>query len=225
MRIIDISGTIYNGMWSYADYYPDFNLKSVEFEFGGEKYSVDVFEGMHAQTGTYIESPEIFSEGGKGGGLNDIVPIEKLFMIDAYVLQIPYDKLGIKDGKRYISLDDIKGAEKGPIPEGSAILVGTGYGKNWDKDDYVDRAWFFKKDALYYLIDKKPFLLGGDSPVWENAVNPEGAFKRFYGAGILLFSPCVNLEKINKYHVKLTALPLKVLKAGVCPVRAVVVED
>ena len=163
MKVIDISGSIYTGMWSYADYYPDFKLSSVDFEYGGETYSVDVFEGMHAQTGTYIESPDVFTASGKSGGVNDVVPIEKLFMIDAYVLQIPSKGLPTRDGKPYLSLDDITKAEKEPIPEGAAILVSTGYGRYWDKKDYVAKAWYFKKDALYYLIDKKPFLVGGDS--------------------------------------------------------------
>jgi arylformamidase len=225
MKVIDISGPIYTGMWSYADYYPDFKLSAVEFEFGGDKYSVDVFEGMHAQTGTYIESPGIFTGGGKKRGLNDLVPPDKLFNIDACVLKIPHESLSIKDGRPFISLGDIKKVEEEKIPEGAAILVGTGYGKNWEKPDYIQRSWFFKKDALYYLIDKKPFLIGGDSPVWENEKNPEGAFERFYKAGILLLAPCVNLEKVSSFRVKLTALPLKILKAGVCPVRAVVVEE
>ncbi|UCB44583.1 MAG: cyclase family protein [Spirochaetota bacterium] len=225
MKVIDVSGPIFTGMWSYADYYPDFKLSAVEFEFGGEKYSVDVFEGMHAQTGTYMETPVIFGEGDKKGGLNDVVPIEKLFHIDAYILQIDHDSLGIKDGKPFISLDDVKGAEKEEIPEGAAILVGTGYGKNWEKEDYVQKSCFFKKDALYHLIDKKPFLIGGDAPVWENEVNPEGAFERFYKEGILLLAPLINLEKISRFKVKLTVLPLKILGAGVCPVRAVVVEE
>jgi kynurenine formamidase len=224
MKVIDISGPIHTGMWSYADYYPDFELSAVEFEFGGEKYSVDVFKGMHAQTGTYIESPQIF-EGGRKGGLNDTVPLEKLFHIDAYVLQVPHDSLAVKDGRPFISLDDITKAEKEQIPEGAAILVGTGYGKNWDSGDYIQKAWFFSREALYHLIDKKPFLIGGDSPVWENEVNPEGAFDRFYKAGILLFAPCVNLEKVSGFRVKLTILPIKIMKAGVCPVRAVLVEE
>jgi kynurenine formamidase len=224
MKVIDISGSIYTGMWSYADYYPKFELSAVEFEFGGEKYSVDVFKGMHSQVGTYMETPHIFTQEGKPGGLNAI-PVEKLFMIDAYVIKIPHESLGIKDNRPFISLEDIKNSERGPIPEGTAVLVGTGYGKNWDKPDYISKAWFFKKEALYYLIDKKPFLLGGDSPVWENEKNPEGAFERFYSAGILLMAPCVNLESVNKFRIKLTVLPLKVLKAAVCPVRAVIVEE
>jgi arylformamidase len=224
MKVTDISGPIYNGMWSYADYYPQFELSAVEFEFGGEKYSVEVFKGMHAQVGTYIESPGIFEGEGKKGGLAAI-PVEKLFMLDTYVYQIPHEDLAVKDGRPYIQVEDLVKAEKEEIKKNSAILIGTGYGKNWDKKDYVEKSWFFSKDALYYLIDKKPFLLGGDSPVWENAVNPEGAFERFYKSGILLFSPCINLEKISKFKVKLVALPLKILEASVCPVRAIVVEE
>jgi len=224
MKVIDISGPIYNGMWSYADYYPQFELSSVEFEFGGEKYSVDVFKGMHAQVGTYVEAPGIFEGNERAEGLNAI-NIERFFMIDAYVYNIPHDSLSIKDGRPYITSDDLKKAEKGKVEEGSAVLIGTGYGTNWDKKDYIDKAWFFSKDALYYLIDKKPFILGGDSPVWENAVHPEGAFERFYKSGILLFAPCINLEKVSNFKVKLTVLPLKILKAAVCPVRAVITED
>ena len=220
MKIIDISGPVYTGMWTYADYYPQFELSAVEFEFGGEKYSVDVFKGMHAQVGTYLESPGIFEGQEIKGGLNSI-PVEKLFMVDTYVYQVDPNKLPEKDGRPYITIDLLKEAEKSKIEENSAILISTGYGQNWDKKDYVDKAWFFSKEALYYLIDKKPFLLGGDSPVWENAVNPEGAFERFYKSGILLFAPCINLEKISKFKVKLVVLPLNILKAAVCPVRAV----
>lgn len=223
MKVIDISGPIYTGMWSYADYYPKFELSSVEFEFGGEKYSVDVFKGMHAQVGTYVESPGIFEGKKTEGGLNSI-PVEKFFMINTFVYKIPHNSLSIKDNRPYITVEDLKRAEAGKVKENSAILVGTGYGINWDKKDYIDKAWFFSRDALYYLIDKKPFLLGGDSPVWENAVNPEGAFERFYKSGILLLAPCINLEKITGFEVKLAVLPLKILKASVCPVRAVVVE-
>lgn len=223
MKIIDISGSIYSGMWSYADYYPQFELSAVEFEFAGGKYAVDIFKGMHAQVGTYIESSDIFGNGEKKGGLAAI-PIEKLFMVDTYVYQIPYEKLSVKNGRPFIKVDDLKKAEKDQINKNCAILVGTGYGKNWNNKDYIEKAWFFSKDALYYLMDKKPFLIGSDSPVWENSINPEGAFEKFYKSGILLFAPCVNLEKISKFKVKLVALPLKVLEAAVCPVRAIILE-
>ncbi len=221
MSLIDISGPVYNGMWSYGGHYPQFHHTKLGIEHAGEKYSIDVFEGMHAQTGLYIESSGIAGEGGEGG-LNEKVPIEKLFMIDAYVLRIPHQSLAVKDGRPFVSVADIKGAEKQKIPEGAAILVGTGYGKNWDKPDYVEKTWFFRKEALDYLMDKKPFLIGGDSCVWENAVHPEGAFDRFYKMGILLLAPCVNLETVRSYKVSLSILPLRVAGSPICPARAVI---
>ena len=224
MKVIDISGPIYNGMWTYADYYPKFELSSVEFEFSGEKYSVDVFKGMHAQVGTYMETPSIFG-GVEGKSTVADIPLEKLFMIDVYILQVEHDRLGTKDGLPFVSVNDIKKAEKYSIPKGAAILVSSGYGKNYRKADFAQKGWFFKKEALYYLIDKKPILIGSDSPSWENPVNPEGAFDRFYKAGILLLAPLVNLEKVKSFKAKLTILPLKIEKVAVCPVRAVIVEE
>ncbi len=224
MRVNDISGPIYNGMWNYSaplnKILKDFNLSSVDFEFGGEKYSVDVFENMKAQTGTYIESPGQYLEDNRYTVCD--VPVEKLFMMDACVLQVPYDKLETKDGKRYVSLDDLRDAEKEDIPGGSAVLVGTGYGKYWERKDFFEKSWFFKKEAMDYLISKKPFLIGADSAEWENPKNPEGIFKQLFPANILILAPCVNLEHIESFKVKLTVLPLKVMKAFICPVRAVV---
>ena len=226
MRVIDISGPIYSGMWNYSEplgsLLGEFKLSSVKFEFSGEEYSVDVFNGMKAQTGTYIESPGQYLEDNKYT-VSD-VPVQKLFMIDAYVLKIPYEKLGKKDGKRFITLEDIKSAEKENIPEGSAILVGTGYGKYWNRKDFFEKSWFFKAEAMEYIISKKPFLLGADSAEWENPKNPEGIFKKFFPANILILASCINLEKVNKFKVKLSVLPLNVLNSYISPVRAVVVE-
>jgi len=223
MRVIELSGPIYNGMWSYGNHYPQFHHRQMGIEYAGEKYSIDVFEGMHAQTGLYVESPGIATGAGQGG-LNERVPIEKLFMIDAYVLQVPYQTLAVRDGRPFISLEQIRSAEKEKIPPKAAILVATGYGRNWEKPDYVEKTWFFKKDALDYLMDKEPFLVGGDSCVWENPVHPEGAFDRFYKMGILLLAPCINLELVKSFKVKLTVMPLRIRGSAICPVRAVIVE-
>jgi kynurenine formamidase len=139
MKLIDISGSIYNGMWSYSDNYPKFNLKTLKIEYLDENYFVDVFEGMHCQTGTYLESTKAFSEGIKTHTIND-VELQNLVMIDAYILQIPLQNLMKKDDKPYISLNQIKEAEKESIPNNSSILVATGYGKLWESQDYVEKC-------------------------------------------------------------------------------------
>ena len=223
MQLIDISGPIYTGMWNYSEplgeLLGNFKLSAIKFEFGGEKYSLDTFKGFKAQTGTYLESPGQYQK--EKYTVSDI-PIEKLFMMDAYLLFINYEKLDEKDGKRYVSLEDLKSAEKSPIPEDSAILVGTGYGKNWGNKDFFAKSWFFKKEAMEYIIGKRPFLLGTDSAEWENPRSPEGIFKIFYPANILILASCMNLEKIKDYMIELTVLPFKVKDSYISPVRAVV---
>ena len=76
-----------------------------------------------------------------------------------------------------------------------------------------------------YITEKKPFLLGTDSAEWENPKNPEGIFAMVYPANVLILAPCINLEKIESFNVKLTVLPLKALNSYICPARAVIVQD
>ena len=180
MKVVDITGPIYNGMWNYTEplgsMLGNFNLSRFKFEFGGEKYSIETFEGFKAQTGTYIESPGQYLK--SKYKISDI-KIEKLFMMDAYMFFIDYEKLREKDGKKFISADNLKKAEKIDIPEGAAIIVGTGYGKRWEMTDFFSKSWFFKKEAMEYIIRKKPFLLATDSAEWKILKTRKGFLKCF----------------------------------------------
>lgn len=220
MKVIDITGPIYDNMWYYGAPLERFRLDKREIEHAGEKYTVDLLEGLSANTGTYIEAT-----GAEGEAPIDKIPVERYVEVDAYVLQIPYRELKQKDGRPYISLADVKRAEKQEIEEGTAILLSTGYGENWKSEDYMEKCWFMEKEAMVYIVGKRPVLLGGDSPNWENAVNPEGVFEPFVESGALMLSSCVNLEAVHNYRVKLTVLPLRIqnLRAN-CPCRAVVIE-
>jgi kynurenine formamidase len=226
MRIIDITGPIYNGMWYFGEPWPRFHFKTRyhSLEAVGITAMIEDFEGFGGHTGLHIETPATGIGYDKSYPLSDI-PIEKLVYVDAYVLQIAHDTLPVKDGKPYISLEDIKRAEKEEIPEGAVVLIGTGYGKNWDRDDYLTKSWFIKREAMYYIIDKKPFLLGVDATDFENWVTPERFLERFFNSNILLMAPCINLEKISRFRVKFIALPLKIKGAAICPTRSVVVEE
>ncbi len=214
-------------MWNYPPpldkLLPEFNSSRMDFKKSGLDYSIDVFGTMKAQTGSYIESPGRYLKDNMYS-VSDI-PIEKLFLMDTCVLNIDYEKLNEKNGKKFVSLENIKSAEKEDIPEGSAILVGTGYGRDWSNKDYFENSWFFKKDAMDYLIEKKPYLLGADSAEWENSKDPEGIFKAFFPANILILANCINIEKIKNFNVKLIVLPLKVKHSYIAPVRAIVIED
>jgi kynurenine formamidase len=227
VTVTDISGPIYEGMWNFPppldSYLKDFRLKKAEIPFGGEVYTVEVFENVKAQTGTYLESPAQYRK--KNRYTVNEKPLAEFFLREARMLFIPYDTLATKDGKRFVSLEQIRRAEKEPIPEGCAILVGTGYGGYWKSRDFFSGSWFFQREAMRYLLDKNPLLIGADSAEWENPKNPEGLFADIYRSDTFVLAPCVNLEKIRQYRVKLTVFPLNVQGAFICPVRAAVSEE
>jgi kynurenine formamidase len=221
MKIIDISGPIYEGMWNYGGEIEPFRLGTVKMSYAGVEYELDSLENMTALMGTYFEVP-----GDVHGYTTADVPIEKLFMIDSYVLQMDYKGLREIDGRPCICRDDMVHAERGEIPAGSGIIMSTGYGRNWMRPDYLDKCPFLNREAMEYLIEKRPFIVAFDTPAGESDKNPENIFEHYFNANILTVTACINLEKIESFNVKLTVLPLHILKMSLgCPARAIVIEE
>jgi kynurenine formamidase len=224
MKITDITGPVKEGMWDFGFPGGQFKLKALNYDFMGDEYLHEGFEGPVGSTGTFMET------GATAVGYDkvisvDKIPLERLVNINAYVLQAPLEGLKEKDDRKYVSLEDIKTAEKDTIRPGSAILISTGWGKNWFEKDYLAKSPFFKKDALDYLLDKEPVLISSDFPSWENTLDLEGFLPRLYNSGVFVLVSVVNLEKIQSYNVKLTALPIKVIGVCMCPARAVIIEE
>lgn len=224
MKMTDITGPVKEGMWDFGFPGGQFKLKALNYDFMGDEYLHEGFEGLVGSTGTFMET------GATALGYDkvisvDKIPLERLVNINAYVLQAPLEGLKEKDDRKHVSLEDIKTAEKDTIRPGSAILISTGWGKNWFEKDYLAKSPFFKKDALDYLLDKEPVLISSDFPSWENTLDLEGFLPRLYNSGVFVLVSVVNLEKIQSYNVKLTALPIKVIGVCMCPARAVIIEE
>lgn len=221
MRIIDITGPIFEGMWDYGGESRPFRFGKVKMEYAGVEYELDSLENMLATTGTYFEIP-----GHQQGYTLEDVPLDKLFMVDSYVLHMPYKDLKIVDGRPCIDIDDMKNAQEDPIPEDSGIIMATGYGINWKSKDYLANCPFISKKAMDYLISRKPSFVVWDTPAAENEMNPEYVFDDFFKADILSVTACINLEKIKKYKVRLVVLPIRLTKMQLaCPARAIVIEE
>jgi kynurenine formamidase len=213
-------------MWYFGEPWKkfEFTVRYHELPEVGIKARIEDFDGFNGHCGMHIETSATGIGMENSYPLID-VPVENLVNVDAYIYQIPIESLPVADGKPYISLEDLKRAEKEEVPENSVILISTGYGKNWDEGDYLSKSWFFKREAMYYLIDKKPFLLGVDATDFENWANPEKFMERFFNSDILLMAPIINVEKVKSFKAKFTALPLKIKDAAICPTRAVVIEE
>jgi len=225
MKLIDASGPIYEGMWSYGPPFPEFKLVELEnpdwVDF--QAYS-QAFEGFCMLTGTYIDGPA-HALGLKKAEPMHKLPIEKLFDIDAYVLKFDLKKLTREGNRPFITLEDIKSAEKEKIPENSNIIFATGWGSHWDKPDFLTHDWFMRKDAVEYIVSKKPFILAMDTPSIDNVDNEQGIWDLIYTNGIYIVAPLVNLEKISKYKVKLYICPLNILNTTGLPCRVIIKEE
>ncbi len=225
MKIIDASGPIYNGMWSYGTPFPEFKLielKNPEWvDFTA--YS-QAFEGFCMLTGSYISGPAHALGLKKSYPIHEI-KIEKLFDIDAYVLKFYLNKLSKEGNRPYITLEDLKKAEKENIHNESNIILATGWGQHWDKPDFLTNDWFLKKDAVGYLVSKKPFILAADTPSFDNIDNEQGIWDLIFGNNILVVAPLINTEKITKYKVKLYVCPINILNTTGLPCRVIIKEE
>jgi kynurenine formamidase len=224
MKVIDASGRIYEGMWGYGPPFPDFKLVDIKLPdwVDYESYS-QAFEGFHMLTGTYMVMPS------HGLGLDSAyavhdIPISSLYNIDAYVLKFDLKNLQKEGPNPFVSYNDIIKAQDSEIPQNAAILFATGWGSHWGKPDYLKKYWFLKKDAYEYILSKKPFLIGLDSPAMDNMNNPQGLSKTFYSQNIIMIAPLVNLEHITGFKVKLSVSPLNVMNTTGAPCRVVVTE-
>lgn len=225
--IIDITGTIDEGMWNCEPPFP--NIKIKPFPpipwLGGKTVGLEVFEGFHSQTGTYLETPAHFYGNGNSYPLID-VPVEKLIDVPCVVLNIGIREMNPDKGREPITVADLEACfNVGEIQPGYAILVGTGWGKYWFHPDNMKCAPYFTRDAMLWLIDKKPFILGGDTPRWDTVENTQNFFEDFYAANILMAGPFVNLEKCKAPKCSLTILTPKIPITSCVPARAVIIED
>lgn len=217
MKVINITGDIYNGMWNYEAPFPKLDIKPLpEVPWVKSRVYCEIFEGMHSQTGTYLETPAHFL-GDESYNLCD-VPLDRLVDIECVIL-----KPELKG--RAITAENISKANGfSEIRENDAVLICCDWGRHWRDKNFLCDSPYFTREAMELLISIKPFLLGSDFPRWENIEKPEGFFQDFYNGGILMLAPCVNLEKCKKTRVLLTALPLNIEGTSCAPCRAFIKE-
>ena len=220
MQLIDISGPIYTGMWSYEAPYPKVRIEplSQPHWVNTPVYS-SVISGLTSQTGTYLETAAHVNA---KASCVDAISLRDLFMLDTIILKTP-DKA---QGRQPIRREELE-ASLGTriIQAGTAIIVGTGWGRYWLEDFYLSDAPFFTLEAMRWLLSWSPHLIGADSPRWDNLKNPQGFWQELFGRETLVLAPVVNLEQVNVQCCKLIVLPLKLLSTSAAPARAVLVVD
>lgn len=226
MNVIDITGVIRNGMWNYEEPFPKFRMRPLDrVPWVEADVYAEVFEGMHSQTGTYLETPAHYYGSDASYNVADI-PLGKLVDRRCIVLKLDGSLFESPEARIPITvqmLESCPGGER--IAEDDAILVATGWGKHWMDERYLERSPYFTYEAIKWLIKKRPVLLGSDFPRWDHLTKSERFFPEFYEADILMLAPCVNLETVRRPDVRLTVLPLHISGTSAVPCRAILMEE
>lgn len=214
MKIIDITGTIKNGMWSYGPPLPDVRIEAVS-RLGDGKYNENNFSiTVGSVSGTYLETAA--HRLANQSALIDISP-EKM-VTDAFIL-----KLKMKEPCEAICSDELVCLDVS-IEKNKALIISTGWDRMWERPDFVEKSPYLTKEAMEWLLDKEPSIIGADIPCFDNSKNPEGLVNLLFEKGVLILAPLVNLERIEKTKVQLIALPPKINKVCACPCRAIIIE-
>ncbi len=216
MKITDITGWIYSGMWSYCREYPGAEVSELpqpEFLNGRYRVFCQKFE-IGGQSGTYIGTKAHVESAASPVTAH---PASEFFFDCAVV------RLGRKAPLEKISLEEIKSCSP-PIREGDAVILSCGWDEKWHDDDFVSASPYISKEAGLWLIEKGIKLLGSDFPRFDNPKMPEFPWDEFWSRVTFLLAPVVNIAGVAGDRVRLISLPIKVKGAAAAPARAVIIE-
>ena len=214
-RIVDITGPIYEGMWTYGPPYEPFCMEQVPPVdwVAYPTYSQNI--AMNVQTGTYLETgahmyPEMRTV--------DMLRPDDLFL-DTHVLYLQPRAAG-----EIIRADELEPLTEG-IPPGRAVLVCAGWGSRWEEPGFLPDSPYFSAEAMDHLLSLKPALVGADLPRWDSLADPQGFFPRFFAQDVLLLAPVVGLEQFGEPEGRLIVSPLPIRRACASPCRAWLTTD
>ncbi|MCL2164118.1 MAG: cyclase family protein [Oscillospiraceae bacterium] len=226
MNYIDITGPLANDMWQFGEPFPKLKVverKGVTDGFG--EFSFTTIEGLHALTGTYLETPAHYL-GYENSYLIADVPLKRLMDIPCVVLNVQGAKKDATRRQRVEKEDLLACKNSGSIRNGDAILVGVGWGDSmWRDQRHFPESPYFSYDAFMWLLSHEPCILGSDTSCWDDLSNPSGLFEKFYERDILMLAGLKNLAAVKAPRTKLIVLPLPVENSCASPCRAVVVEE
>jgi kynurenine formamidase len=176
----------------------------------GTEFQIGKME-LVSNTGTYIDVP--FHRYADGEDLSE-VGLERLVDLPAIVVRIPESDLPVVEVHHLPSPD---------IVMGSAILIQTGWSRNWRTDAYYENYPYLTADAASYLVEHGAALVGIDSHNIDAAGDmSRPVHTRLLAAGIPIVEHMTNLDSAPERGGRLYAAPVKFKGVGTFPVRVFV---
>jgi len=212
-HLVDLSHTIEDGMITYkglpAPLICDFMSReaSTQSYAAGTTFQIGKIE-IVANTGTYLDTPFHRFEDCKDLSELDLASVADL---DAVVVRVEAMKARAVDREAFLPVD----------VGGKAVLVYTGWARNWRTDRYFEGYPFLTEGAAVYLKEQGAVLVGIDSlNIDDNSGPGRPVHTILLDAGILIVEHLCNLDRLPISGFTFTAVPVKVKGMGSFPVRA-----
>ncbi len=216
MRLIDISGPIYSGMWQYFPEYPGAQIDDLPQPAAlrdREPVYLQRFV-LSGQSGTYIQTRAHVDRSAEA--VADLPP--ERFWLPAVIVDVaPKQRL------EPVQAADLE--RRSPeIRPGDAVLLRSGWDRNWRDPDFIEGSPFISPDAARWLFAHDIALLGSDFPRFDRVHNPCFPWAELWEAVPLILAPVCNLPAASPRRFTLAAFPLKIEGACASPCRAVLFD-
>jgi arylformamidase len=217
-QLIDLSHVIEDGMVTYkglpAPIICDFLSREASRKIysPGTEFQMGRID-MAANTGTYMDTP--FHRYADGADLA-AVPLEPIANLPGTVVRV----LGMAG--RAIDWTHFAACEV----KGCAVLVHTGWDRNWRTDAYFEGHPFLTQAAAEYLRDQGATLVGIDSlNIDDTSGGERPVHSTLLGADIQIVEHMTGLGALPLTGFRFFATPPKVKGMGTFPVRAHAIVD
>ncbi|HEY6663008.1 MAG TPA: cyclase family protein [Sphingomicrobium sp.] len=212
-RIVDLSHLIEEGMTTYkglpGPHICDFwerEASAANYD-DGSTFQIGRID-MVANTGTYLDSP--FHRYADGADLSEL-ELSSLADVPGIVVRRPWEN-GLA-----IEPEHFDGREVA----GRAVLIHTGWDRNWRTDAYFGEHPYLTAEAADWLAEQKVVVIGIDSVNIDNMhVRTRPVHTRLLGAGIPICEHMTSLGSLPDEGFRFSAVPPKVKGMGTFPVRA-----
>ncbi len=203
-----------------------FGINDKGFFYSSGKYEAEEHGGTH------LDAPIHFSEG------KNAVEQISVDQLTGQGILIDISEKALKNRDYLVSVEDFKEWESahGEIPDGSAILLYTGYGQFWNnREKYIGTALTgaeavpelhfpgLHPDAANWLAKERKIKgIGLDTPSIDYGQSQDFLTHRILSEKeILIFENVANLDKIPAKDFYVVALPMKIGGGSGAPLRIV----
>ena len=210
---IDLSHTVEDGMTTYpglpAPLICDFlsREQSREHYAPGTEFQIGSIQ-MCSNTGTYLDSP--FHRYAEGIDLSEL-PLERLAEIPAVTIDVTGNRDRAVEHHQLVPYD----------VRGRAVLIRTGWDRNWRTDAYFEGHPFLTAEAANLLVEAGATLVGIDSlNIDDTGTGHRPVHSTLLAEGIPICEHMTNLGALPVEGFRFSAVPVKVRGMGTFPVRA-----